>query len=72
MRESCKFTHPNGKKKKDAPKDEGEYNTRSLTPSGARRAVKTDPEAAAARARNKSPRVRVKNGNPESQCPESD
>ena len=63
----CKYRHPNGKSKKDAPKDEGEYNKRDLTPSGARRAVvPTDPEAAAAHARNQHPRVRIKNGNPES------
>ncbi len=45
----CKFGHPNGKSKKDAPADEGEFNKRDLTPANVRRAVvPEDPKATAA------------------------
>jgi hypothetical protein len=69
---SKKDAPKDGKSTKDTPKDEGEYNKRDLTPSGARRVdttkhiydkgdpVKVDPKAAEAHARNKNPRVKVR------------
>ena len=72
-RDPCKLKHPNGKSKSDAPKGEGQYNKRDITPVGQRHTpvendaiVKRDPKAAEAHARNGTRRVRVGNGNPES------
>jgi hypothetical protein len=76
----CLFKHPNGKLKKDAETSgDGEYNKRDLTPVRQRQTpvdtakyiydkgepVKVDPKAAAARERNKNPRVKARD-------PESD
>jgi hypothetical protein len=71
---ACKYAHPNGKHNKDAPKDEGEYNKRDLTPVGKRHTpvdtakyiydkgepAKGDPKAAEAHARNSKTRVKVR------------
>ena len=74
MKQSCKYTHPNGKQKRDALSGGDEkFNKRDLTPVGKRHTpvdkgepVKTDPEAKAAHERNRSRRVRLGNGNWES------
>jgi hypothetical protein len=71
---SCTFTHPNGKHKKDKPSgDDAQFNKRDVTPVGKRHTpvdkgelVKVDPKAKEAHERNRSRRIRLANGNYES------
>ena len=71
---SCKFTHPNGKQKKDDESSgDDKFNTRDLASVGKRHtpvdkgeAVRVDPKAKEAHERNRHRRVRLGNGNVES------
>jgi hypothetical protein len=73
-RDGCMYKHPNGKLRKDRSTGEGTFNKRDLTPVGQRHtpvdttkyvydkseAVQVDPKAAEVHARNKNPRVKVR------------
>jgi hypothetical protein len=71
---NCQLTHPNGKKKKDKSSgDDAQFNKRDVTPVGKSHTpvekgepVKVDPKAKDAHERNRSRRVRLANGNYES------
>ena len=70
----CKLTHPNGQAKKgESSGDDAKFNKRDVTPVGKSHTpvdkgepVKVDPKAKEAHERNRYRRIRLANGNYES------